>query len=1219
MVGEQRFPLSESSEARLSREAWLDKPLLLALNWEKAIYILFIVIAIVSRFYDIGARVMSHDESLHTYFSYNLATGKGFQHTPLMHGPFLFHITALSYFLFGANDATSRFPFAVFGIVLVALPYFFRRWLGRFGALVTSFMILISPSILYHARYIRQEESILVWTLLTVLCVWRYLEDRQFGWLVGLSAVLAFHATDKSTSFLAVALYVIFLAPLALWQLYRPVEAEAEAEVKTETKSSASEAASAQSQGTAGSPQGLIFRLSSRGNDALMLIAFGVVTGIFMLGLSIVFDLVGSRLAQIVNLGAIVSQPTSDSVSVNLNGGAILYVGILVAITAAVSAGLVYIYRITFADWLRRATVRSPAFNVIIVMVTTTMFMASPAMLLVKDRIWQVFRGQEPVPISLLGEMSNLTNNSALIATMMSMTLALIAVAVAIGLVWDAKRWLPIIGVFLAITVTLFTTVFTNTAGVGSGFVGQLGYWMAQQDVKRGSQPTYYYAMLVPLYEYTVLIGALGAITTLAVKLIRATLVTLAGRDSTPKLAVASASASASASSSVSGASGASDTEHRRSSRLTPAGVPVATASTARVGGLREALRDNLFPIFLTWWTIATCLIYTSAGEKMPWLTVHFALPMALLTGWFLQRVGAQVWRVIQTLPRTRWLAIAGLSALGVVLVVHLLSLIGSLGQNGTDRAATLEWVYNFALGALALGVTGYFLGRMALRASLPAFGLTSFVLLSALTIRTAVMVTYINYDYVKEFLFYAHGAPGVKVALNQIDDLQKRLGGKAPVKVGYTQETSWPMSWYMAQLPGSRFFGTSLPSDFADFQVILASDNDQQFQQMTEQLATDYTRFDYMLVWWPMQDYFDLNWQRISYSLFNPQARAALWEIAFNRNYEPYAKLFNKDSLTPESWSPGHRFTMFVRNDVADQLWDYRVGQVANGARNAAPGPKLQSPAGLAFAPDGSRFVIDHKINRVFKQDADGNTVATFGGSGAQNGKFNDAWGVAVDPAGNVFVADTFNHRIQKFDPSGNFVLAWGRAGATSEPGHGTDTQFFGPRDIAFDAQGHLLVTDTGNKRVQVFDANGNFVTQFGGAGASPGQFNEPVGLAVDAQGNIYVADTWNKRVQVFDPAFKFVREIKIPAWEQMDPNLLQGVDHKPYLTVSGNTLIVTSPRTAQLLAFTTQGTPVELPNITFDPQDVPVGVKALNNTLYVTNQRNGAVLAFPLGAAAK
>lgn len=1129
MIGEQRLPEFEAvAQPAASRDAWLDRPLLAAMTWERTLYVLFILIAIVSRFYDMGARVMSHDESLHTYFSYLLATGKGFQHTPLMHGPFLFHITALSYFLFGADDFTSRIPTAVFGVVLVALPCFFRRWLGRIGALATSFMLLISPSILYHARYIRQEEFILVWMTLTVLCMWRYLDDRQPGWLIGLAAVLAFHATDKATSFLAVALLMVFLSALALWQLY------------------------------CGRRK---FPLGRRWQDAAMLVGFGAVTAVFMVSLSILFELGSNALARA--LGVITLLPDAPGSGTNT----LVYVAVMVLLAALVCAGLTYLYRMTFGDWLRVASHNAPAFNVIIVLVTTTMFMGSPAMLLIKNRIWQLFRGEELVPISTLGNMSNLQMNPQVITTMFAMALALIAIAIAIGVAWNWQRWLAIAGVFLAITVTLFTTVFTNTAGIGTGFVGQLGYWMAQQDVQRGNQPWYYYFLLVPMYEYTVVAGALCAMATLAARIL-------------PEL-----------------------------------------RSRPRFFAM---LRRHRFPLFLVWWTVATWIIYTIAGEKMPWLTVHFALPMAFLTGWFIQQVALSLRNALQAQAAPAYgrtaqgFAIAGLAVLAVLLFVRLLSLIGGLDLVGKPTADVLQWVLSFALGAMALVFAGYVLGRVANSASLPAVVLASFALLSALTVRTAVMVTYINYDYTREFLFYAHGAPGVKIALNQIDDLQKRMGGREPLKVGYTQETSWPMSWYMQRRPGAQFLGGQLPPNYEDFHAIIASEQDAQFAQFVDALSANYTRFDYMLVWWPMQDYYDLNWDRISYSLFNPQARAALWEIAFNRNFEPYAKLFGKTSLTPETWSPGHRFSLFIRSDIAEQLWDYRAGAVASGQDQRALGPRMQNPAGIAFAPDGTRFIVDRKANRVFHQDAAGQLIRSFGGPGNQPGKFNDPWGIAVDDAQHIYVADTFNHRIQKFDAAGNFLTAWGRPGATDQPGFGTDTQFFGPRDIAFDREGRLLVTDTGNKRVQVFDRDGNFITQFGGAGSGEGQFNEPVGIAVDAGGNIYVADTWNRRIQVFDPNYHFLRAWRVAAWDesQMDEAELRAVDHKPYLAISGNTLFVSSPRTAQVLAYTLTGAPIPLPGVTFDVDDLPTGVKVHAGSLFVTNLRDGSVIEFPLGA---
>ena len=150
----------------LRKGVTLDTPLssLLVVNWEMVLYATLFIIALVTRFYDLGTRVMSHDESLHTLYSWNLYAGKGYQHDPLMHGPFLFHFNALIYFLFGDNDFTARISTALFGAVLVILPYWFRPWLGRLGALAAAFMILISPGLLYYSRYIRHDIFISVWT-----------------------------------------------------------------------------------------------------------------------------------------------------------------------------------------------------------------------------------------------------------------------------------------------------------------------------------------------------------------------------------------------------------------------------------------------------------------------------------------------------------------------------------------------------------------------------------------------------------------------------------------------------------------------------------------------------------------------------------------------------------------------------------------------------------------------------------------------------------------------------------------------------------------------------------------------------------------------------------------------------------------------------------------------------------------------------------------------
>src|SRR5213592_803022 len=93
---------------------------------------------------------------------------------------------------------------------------------------------------------------------------------------------------------------------------------------------------------------------------------------------------------------------------------------------------------------------------------------------------------------------------------------------------------------------------------------------------------------------------------------------------------------------------------------------------------------------------------------------------------------------------------------------------------------------------------------------------------------------------------------------------------------------------------------------------------------------------------------------------------------------------------------------------------------------------------------------------------------------SGTGNGELRSPWGVATDGSGNVYVADSGNHRIQKFDANGTFLTAWG------SPGSG-DGQFRGPEGVATDASGHVYVTDYYGGRIQKFDANGTFLTAWG------------------------------------------------------------------------------------------------------------------------------------------
>ena len=202
------------------KPSFFDKPLaeLLKPNWEKAIYLVIFLLAVASRFWDLGARAMSHDESLHALYSYYLYNGSGYVHNPMMHGPFLFHANALIYFLFGDNDFTARIVPALFGVFMVMSPLLLRRWLGRLGALITSILLLISPSFLYYSRYIRNDIYIAVWTMLLIAALFHFIESRKPGWFYLGAAVLMLSLATKENAYIFGFIGLVFIIEVILWE-----------------------------------------------------------------------------------------------------------------------------------------------------------------------------------------------------------------------------------------------------------------------------------------------------------------------------------------------------------------------------------------------------------------------------------------------------------------------------------------------------------------------------------------------------------------------------------------------------------------------------------------------------------------------------------------------------------------------------------------------------------------------------------------------------------------------------------------------------------------------------------------------------------------------------------------------------------------------------------------------------------------------------------------
>ena len=238
VVDAQSGPLESSALAE--RQSFESETLVAAgqrpprtgISYEAGLYILFIVVAFLTRFWNLGFKALHHDESLHAYYSWVFETGGDYRHHPLMHGPFLFHANALVYLLFGDSDASSRYMPAFFGVILVALPYLLRspRLLGRWGAISASFLFLISPVLLYQSRYIRHDIYTVVGTLLLFTAIVRYWETPERRWLVIGAGTIAFLLTNHEIVFAIVPIFggylygaLVISRSRAWWPERRPI------------------------------------------------------------------------------------------------------------------------------------------------------------------------------------------------------------------------------------------------------------------------------------------------------------------------------------------------------------------------------------------------------------------------------------------------------------------------------------------------------------------------------------------------------------------------------------------------------------------------------------------------------------------------------------------------------------------------------------------------------------------------------------------------------------------------------------------------------------------------------------------------------------------------------------------------------------------------------------------------------------------------------------
>ncbi len=179
-------------------------------------------------------------------------------------------------------------------------------------------------------------------------------------------------------------------------------------------------------------------------------------------------------------------------------------------------------------------------------------------------------------------------------------------------------------------------------------------------------------------------------------------------------------------------------------------------------------------------------------------------------------------------------------------------------------------------------------------------------------------------------------------------------------------------------------------------------------------------------------------------------------------------------------------------------------------------PGWNFGEVAGVAVDGKGHVFVFHRGEHSIMEFTPEGRMVRSWG-----EGLFIRPHAIRVDPEGNIWTVDNDTHQVLKMDPSGRIRMVVGRRGQSGE----SDELFNRPTDVAFAPNGDFYVSDGYvNSRVVKFSKEGRYITAWGKKGDGDGEFNLPHSVAVDGQGRVYVGDRENYRVQVFDANGKFL-----------------------------------------------------------------------------------------------
>ncbi|NTV00027.1 MAG: TIGR03663 family protein, partial [Methanoregulaceae archaeon] len=183
------------------------------------LFLIIFLLGLFLRLFSPELKLLHHDEAVHAWFSYKLATEGAYTYDPMYHGPLLYFLTAGMFYVFGDSDLVARILPGIFGAAIIPLVYAIHRlgYLDQRQALMAGLFVAISPCLVYFSRFLRHDVFQLFFTVLILVALLAYIEKGKFRY-----AILAGLAIGGGMSLKEdMPIFLIVLAAFGIFLLWK--------------------------------------------------------------------------------------------------------------------------------------------------------------------------------------------------------------------------------------------------------------------------------------------------------------------------------------------------------------------------------------------------------------------------------------------------------------------------------------------------------------------------------------------------------------------------------------------------------------------------------------------------------------------------------------------------------------------------------------------------------------------------------------------------------------------------------------------------------------------------------------------------------------------------------------------------------------------------------------------------------------------------------------